>query len=97
MHSKSGFTLELVQKIISLVPDLGCDKVTQKIREYHLDYYLLQKQRYYEHCIQYQNFKKNSQSFFSSNNYIIKIILGHGIQINAVQIDSLLIQFFLIQ
>ena len=42
MLTKSGFTLELINDIISLVPDIGCDKLVQRIHEFHVDYYLLQ-------------------------------------------------------
>ncbi|CAJ0636951.1 9601_t:CDS:2 [Entrophospora sp. SA101] len=47
---------ELVSEILSLIPDIGLDKVVQRIRENHIDYYLKKENRYYEHCIKYQNY-----------------------------------------
>ncbi|CAH1768985.1 344_t:CDS:2, partial [Entrophospora sp. SA101] len=79
MLSKSGFTLELVSEILSLIPDIGLDKVVQRIRENHIDYYLKKENRYYEHCIKYQNYlsASNNSDFFgmniSMNNYVFKI------------------------
>src|SRR6266487_2446609 len=79
MLSKSGFTLELVSEILSLIPDIGLDKVVQRICENHIDYYLKKENRYYEHCIKYQNYlsASNNSDFFgmniSMNNYVFKI------------------------
>ncbi|CAJ0649771.1 3992_t:CDS:2 [Entrophospora sp. SA101] len=69
---------ELVSEILSLIPDIGLDKVVQRIRENHIDYYLKKENRYYEHCIKYQNYlsASNNSDFFgmniSMNNYVFK-------------------------
>ena len=70
MLSKSGFTLELINEMMSVIPDIGVEKFAQKIQENHMNRYLKLQQRYYEHCYQYQS-NKNSlstiDSYFSSN------------------------------
>lgn len=69
MLSKSGFTLELINEMMSVVPDIGIEKFVQKLQENHMNRYLKLQQRYYEHCYQYQNKKSlpTINNYFPSN------------------------------
>ena len=62
MLSKSGFTLELISEILSLIPDIGLDKVVQRICENHIDYYLKKENRYYEHWMDLADKNADSNS-----------------------------------
>jgi len=71
MLPKSGFTLELVNEMMSSIPDIGVDKFVQKLQEYHMNKYLKLQQRYYEHCHEYKNSSNSSltiHNYFLSNN-----------------------------
>ncbi len=38
---KSGFILELVNEMILSIPDIGVNKFVQRLKEYHMDWYLI--------------------------------------------------------